>query len=192
MMIKLSMLTLLTVLFMPAPSYDFSDIQKIIDKHAKPRFWFLGRLAYVESSNRDNAVNEKTGAVGRYQIKPGSDGALEYYNTFSTAVRSGKRKRYTEQDLFIPAVNKKIAIFDLNTSYDYFSKMYPNIPSRHIDIFVANAHNAGRTGTENGNILKKYLTAIFGEVIVFEFLTHAYSTNLLGSLDEFRTIYVRN
>jgi len=189
---KFLLLTLLLVLFVPAPSYDFSGVQETIDKHVKPRCWFLDRLAYVESENRDNAVNAKTGAIGRYQIKPGHDGALEYYNTFNPSVRSGKRKPYTKQDLFIPAVNKRIAIFDLNTSYHYFSKMYPSIPSRHIDIFVANAHNAGRTGTENGDILKKYLTGIFGEVVVFEFLTHAYSTNLLGSLDEFRTIYVRN
>jgi soluble lytic murein transglycosylase-like protein len=118
-------------------------------------FPFLDALAMRESTNDPKAISPK-GAVGLYQILPGDNGALNYYNTFNRA-----RIKHTREDLFDPVINEKIAVFYLRSAFRAFDGCL---------VKVFNSYNMGFGNTWDGLYYLEYCRDILGDHIVDSFL----------------------
>lgn len=65
----------------------------------------MDRIYSIESSNREDAYNKDSGAIGLGQITPA---ALEDWNTFHP------ENRYTEEDLYTGSTNREISNWYMN------------------------------------------------------------------------------
>ena len=75
----------------------------------------LSKIKMIESSGNPNAYNEKTEAIGLYQITPV---CLKEWNNYHP------KEHYTKNDLYNPEINEKIAKWYLNIRIPEMLKYY--------------------------------------------------------------------
>lgn len=119
-------------------------------------------MEQTESSGNPLAINKRTGARGLFQILPGIHGGLEHYNTFT------KGTNYTENDLFNPDVNIKIATWIITGNLKSF---------RGCEVKTVNSFNMGVGNTRQGRFYFQYCTNILGYTAVSNYLNDYYVTN---------------
>lgn len=112
----------------------------------------MGRIAQIESSGRENAINERTQAYGLHQItRP----ALQDYNR-------AHNTSYSLRDCLQADVSRKVADWYMNVKIPAYLAHYgleDTIENRlHAYNMGIGALEAGRTCKETENYKQKYLT----------------------------------
>lgn len=118
------------------------------------KYWFMDNLVQTESSGYRYAVNKRTKAAGLYQIAPGVNGGLEYYNTFNV-------HNYVYSDLFCPVKSKKIATWIMSRNLEVFDGC---------EVKAVNSYNMGIGNTRKNRLYFQYCTNILGYMMVSNWL----------------------